>query len=72
MPATATDKPHAGRIALVSGAARGIGQAITVGLARQGATVVIADVGDLAETSDLIANFGNRPWPYRWISATWQ
>ena len=59
MPATTTDKPHAGRIALVTGAARGIGQAIAVGLARQGATVVIGDVGDLAETSDLIANFGN-------------
>ena len=30
-----------------------------MGLARQGATVVIGDVGDLAETSRLIANFGN-------------
>ena len=58
MPAT-TDKPHAGRIALVTGAARGIGQAIAVGLARQGATVVIGDVGDLAETSELIAKAGN-------------
>jgi len=57
-----TDKPHAGRIALVTGAARGIGQAIAVGLARQGATVVIGDVGDvgdLAETSELIAKAGN-------------
>ena len=51
MPATATDKPHAGRIAVVTGAARGIGQAIAVGLARQGATVIVGDVGDLAETS---------------------
>jgi NAD(P)-dependent dehydrogenase (short-subunit alcohol dehydrogenase family) len=34
MPATTTDKPHAGRIALVTGAARGIGQAIAVGLAQ--------------------------------------
>ena len=42
-----------------NGIARGIGQAIAVGLARQGATVVIGDVGDLAETSGLIANFGN-------------
>jgi NAD(P)-dependent dehydrogenase (short-subunit alcohol dehydrogenase family) len=58
MPATTTDKPHAGRIALVTGAARGIGQAIAVGLARQGATVVIGDVGDLAETSQLIADVG--------------
>ena len=58
MPTT-TDKPHAGRVALVTGAARGIGQAIAVGLARQGATVVIGDVGDLAETSELIAKAGN-------------
>lgn len=59
MPENTTDKPHAGRIALVTGAARGIGQAIAVGLARQGATVVIGDVGDLAETSDLIAKAGH-------------
>src|SRR5580693_4988940 len=59
MPTTSTDKPHAGRIALVTGAARGIGQAIAVGLARQGATVVIGDVGDLAETSELIAKTGH-------------
>jgi len=58
MPATATDKPHAGRVAVVTGAARGIGQAIAVGLARQGATVVIGDVGDLAQTSTLIAEAG--------------
>jgi NAD(P)-dependent dehydrogenase (short-subunit alcohol dehydrogenase family) len=32
---------------------------IAVGLAKQGAIVVIGDVGDLTETSDLIAKFGN-------------
>ncbi len=58
MPTTSTDKPHAGRVAVVTGAARGIGQAIAVGLAEQGATVVIGDVGDLAETSELIAKVG--------------
>ena len=51
MPTTTTDKPHAGRLALVTGAARGIGQAIAVGLAKQGATVVIGDVGDLSGTA---------------------
>ena len=59
MPATTTDTPHAGRIALVTGAARGIGEAIAVGLARQGATVLIGDVGDLAETSELVAKAGH-------------
>jgi len=44
---------------VVTGAARGIGQAIAVGLARQGATVVIGDVGDLTETSELIAKAGH-------------
>ena len=43
---------------MVTGAARGIGQAIAVGLAEQGATVVIGDVGDLTETSELIAKAG--------------
>jgi 3-oxoacyl-[acyl-carrier protein] reductase len=46
MPTTSTDKPHDGRVAVVTGAARGIGQAIAVGLARQGTTVVIGDVGE--------------------------
>ncbi|HME65711.1 MAG TPA: SDR family NAD(P)-dependent oxidoreductase [Streptosporangiaceae bacterium] len=45
-------------MALVTGAARGIGQAIAVGLARQGATVVIGDIEDLTETSKLIASTG--------------
>ena len=59
MPVTTSDKPHAGRVAVVTGAARGIGQAIAVGLAGQGATVVIGDVGDLTQTSELIAKVGH-------------
>jgi NAD(P)-dependent dehydrogenase (short-subunit alcohol dehydrogenase family) len=39
MPATATNKPHAGRITVVTGAARGTGQAITVGLASKMAVI---------------------------------
>ncbi len=59
MPSITTDKPHAGRIAVVTGAARGIGQSIAVGLAKHGATVVIGDIGDLAKTIDLIADAGH-------------
>jgi NAD(P)-dependent dehydrogenase (short-subunit alcohol dehydrogenase family) len=58
MPTTSTDKPQAGRVALVTGAASGIGQAIAVGLARQGATVVIGDIEDQTQTSKLIAEAG--------------
>ena len=54
------EKPHAGRVAVVTGAARGIGQSIAVGLARQGATVIVGDVGDLADTAKLIAEAGGR------------
>jgi NAD(P)-dependent dehydrogenase (short-subunit alcohol dehydrogenase family) len=56
MPSTTRDMPHAGRIAVVTGAARGIGQAIAVGLAEQGAAVVI---GDVTQTSELIAKAGH-------------
>jgi NAD(P)-dependent dehydrogenase (short-subunit alcohol dehydrogenase family) len=58
MPTTTTDRPHAGRVALVTGAARGIGQAIAVGLAKQGAAIVIGDIGDPSETVELIRSAG--------------
>ncbi len=41
-----TPKSHAGRIALVTGAASGIGKAIATRLAAEGACVVIADLND--------------------------
>lgn len=55
----AIGKVHTGRVALVTGAARGIGQAIAVGLAQRGAAIVLADIGDLAETSELISRIGS-------------
>ncbi|WP_200949515.1 bifunctional aldolase/short-chain dehydrogenase [Leifsonia sp. Root227] len=50
-------KPLAGRVALVTGAASGIGKAIATRLAAEGACVVIADL-DLAKAQDAAASIG--------------
>jgi NAD(P)-dependent dehydrogenase (short-subunit alcohol dehydrogenase family) len=44
----------------VTGAAHGIGQAIAAGLAERGARIVLGDIGDVSETSDLIGATGHR------------
>jgi len=51
-------KPLAGRIALVTGAASGIGKAIAIRLAGEGACVVIADL-DLTKAQAAAAEIGN-------------
>jgi rhamnulose-1-phosphate aldolase/alcohol dehydrogenase len=51
-------KPLAGRIALVTGAASGIGKAIATRLAAEGASVVIADL-DLQKAQDAAAELGS-------------
>lgn len=47
----------AGKVALVSGAARGIGEAISRAFAREGATVVLSDIRD-AQGQAIAANLG--------------
>ncbi|MEV0358164.1 bifunctional aldolase/short-chain dehydrogenase [Nocardia sp. NPDC050697] len=51
-------KPLAGRIALVTGAASGIGKAIAVRLAAEGACVVVAD-RDAAKAAEVAAELGS-------------
>jgi NAD(P)-dependent dehydrogenase (short-subunit alcohol dehydrogenase family) len=56
----AADKPLANRIALVTGASRGIGRAVAIGLARSGAHVILLarTVGGLEEVDDEIRAIG--------------
>jgi 3-oxoacyl-[acyl-carrier protein] reductase len=55
---------HEGRVAVVTGAARGIGQALCRGLAESGAAVVGVDLEDLGETGGAVEEAGAR-----WLAA---
>lgn len=55
-----SEQTHRDRVAVVSGAARGLGQSIARGLAARGAIVAAVDVRDAAETAGLIAADGGR------------
>ena len=48
-----------GKVALVTGSGRGIGKAIAMKLAENGATLVINDVGDIAPAEQTVAEIKN-------------
>jgi len=52
----------ASQVAIVTGASRGIGRAISIGLAQEGATVVLAarSIGKLQETADKVTEAGGK------------
>src|SRR5438132_12632465 len=59
---TNKDKPFAGKVAFVTGAANGIGRSTAIAFAREGANVVVADVSEQGnrETARMIEELGGR------------
>lgn len=49
-----------GKVAIVTGAARGLGQGMALGLAEAGANLVLVDILDMAETKQQIERLGRR------------
>jgi 3-oxoacyl-[acyl-carrier protein] reductase len=53
-------KTHQNRIAVVSGAAKGIGQELAIQLAQRGAALALLDIADLSQTLQLVENAGGK------------
>ena len=51
---------HKNRVAVVSGAAKGIGKELAVQLAQRGAALALLDIADLSDTCDLIEKAGGQ------------
>lgn len=52
-----------GRVAIVTGGASGMGRACCLGLAKEGATVVVADILDAGETVEEVKALGSKGLP---------
>ncbi len=48
------------KVAIVTGASRGLGQAIAIGLAEAGADIVLVDIEDMSESQEQIETLGRR------------
>ena len=55
-----TERRHEGRLVVLTGGSSGIGQAIALRLAAEGARIAIADIDDVAETISLAGEDGER------------
>jgi NAD(P)-dependent dehydrogenase (short-subunit alcohol dehydrogenase family) len=55
-----TAQTHEGRVAVVTGATGGFGQAFCVALAERGADIVAVDINDLSETVELVEKLGRK------------
>lgn len=51
---------HKNRVAVVSGAAKGIGQELAIQLAQRGAALALLDIADLSQTCELVEKAGGK------------
>jgi len=61
-----------GRVAFITGAARGQGRAHAARLAREGARVAIADIADCAETIELARQVGGEARGFQVDIGSWE